>query len=247
MPAIGRSSARSWSSASPDQEIAGGHERDRGHMPIGRHRIEERLGAELRCKLDRDHGGRKDDAEAGAAIRWAARRSARRTGSNVTPAVLICRLLIGLLRYELTVYSAAVSCAGAAEAAEAALAAMEIGDRGAQIVGAEVGPQRVDEAELGVGRLPQQEIGQPLFAAGADEEIDVVLALPHRACQQPARTPRATAARSPRQARGRVGDGVARRVVDRDPQMQPRAGGRAPLGVARCRRRGRRAAGRGGR
>ena len=61
---------------------------------------------------------------------------------------------------------------------------MEVGDGGAQVVGAEVGPQGVDEAELGVGAFPEEKIGQPLFAAGADEEIDVAAgALPR---EQPA-------------------------------------------------------------
>ena len=59
------------------------------------------------------------------------------------------------------------------QAAEAPLAALEIGDGRAQIVGAEIGPQRIDEAQLGVGRLPQQEVGQPLLAAGADDKVDV--------------------------------------------------------------------------
>ena len=62
---------------------------------------------------------------------------------------------------------------------------MEVGDGGAQIVGAEVGPQSVDEAELGVGALPQQEVGQPLLAAGADEEIDRRVPAPCRASRRP--------------------------------------------------------------
>ena len=41
------------------------------------------------------------------------------------------------------------------------------------IVGAKIGPQTIDEAELGVGALPQQEIREPLFASRADEEVDV--------------------------------------------------------------------------
>src|SRR3954471_17184990 len=51
--------------------------------------------------------------------------------------------------------------------AEAAVAAPEIGDCGAEARGIEVGPQGVDEAELGIGRLPQQEIGQAFLATGA--------------------------------------------------------------------------------
>ena len=63
--------------------------------------------------------------------------------------------------------------ADGADAPEAPFAPMEVGDGGTQIVGAEVGPQGVDEAELGVGAFPEEKIGQPLFAAGADEEIDL--------------------------------------------------------------------------
>ena len=59
------------------------------------------------------------------------------------------------------------------EPAEAPLAAMEFRHRGAQLVGAEVRPQGVEEAELRIGGFPQQEIRQPFLAAGADQEIDV--------------------------------------------------------------------------
>ena len=48
---------------------------------------------------------------------------------------------------------------------------------------AEVGPQRVGEVELGVGRLPQQEVRQPLLARGADEQVELAAA---RACDSAA-------------------------------------------------------------
>ena len=51
-----------------------------------------------------------------------------------------------------------------------------IGERlngGREIGSGEVGPQDVGEVKLGVGRLPQQEVTQPLFSAGADQQIDV--------------------------------------------------------------------------
>ena len=38
----------------------------------------------------------------------------------------------------------------------------------------EVGPQLVGEDQLGVGGLPQQVVGQPLLAAGADDQVGVV-------------------------------------------------------------------------
>src|SRR5882672_5117269 len=106
----------------------------------------------------------------------------------------------------------------AIETAEAALATVEIRDRRGQIGGVEIGPQRVDEAELSVGGLPQQEIRQPLFSARADEEIDVGAGVATAAGEQAAEGEAGWRAVSEPVCR-RVGDGVARRVVDRDPQM----------------------------
>ena len=60
---------------------------------------------------------------------------------------------------------------------------MEIRDRGAQVLGAEVGPERVDEAQFRIGAFPQQEIREPLLAAGADQQVDVAagaVALPRQ-------------------------------------------------------------------
>src|SRR5262249_45693578 len=37
----------------------------------------------------------------------------------------------------------------------------------------EVGPERVEEDELGVGRLPEQVVGEALLTGGAQEEIDI--------------------------------------------------------------------------
>src|SRR5262245_33940654 len=62
------------------------------------------------------------------------------------------------------------------QTAEAPVAPPELGNRCAQAVGVEVGPQRVDEAELGVGRLPEKKVRKTLLAAGADQEVDVVTA-----------------------------------------------------------------------
>ena len=46
-----------------------------------------------------------------------------------------------------------------AEPAEAPLATAEVGDGCGEIVRAEVGPQGIDEAELGIRRFPQQKVG----------------------------------------------------------------------------------------
>ena len=44
---------------------------------------------------------------------------------------------------------------------------------GREIGPGELRPQDVGEVELGVGRLPKQEVTQSLFSAGADEQIHV--------------------------------------------------------------------------
>src|SRR5262249_32579081 len=40
-----------------------------------------------------------------------------------------------------------------------------------QLLAPEVGPEDRGEVELGVGRLPEQEVGQPLFTRCADEQV----------------------------------------------------------------------------
>ena len=46
-------------------------------------------------------------------------------------------------------------------------------ERVAEVIGAEVGPERVGEDELGVGRLPEHEVRDPELARGADQEVDL--------------------------------------------------------------------------
>src|SRR5215471_15630417 len=60
------------------------------------------------------------------------------------------------------------------ECAEAPVAAAEVGDGRGEVIRAEIRPQGVDKAELGVGGFPEQEIRQPFLAPGADEQIDVL-------------------------------------------------------------------------
>src|SRR5215471_1953053 len=59
------------------------------------------------------------------------------------------------------------------QAAEPALAAAVFGERLLEHGAVEVGPMRGDEDELAIGSLPQQEVGEPLLAAGADDEIGI--------------------------------------------------------------------------
>src|SRR5919108_5564539 len=58
-----------------------------------------------------------------------------------------------------------------AGAAEPALAPRVRGDGLVQGFGAEVGPERIGEVELGVRELPEEEVGDALLAARADEEV----------------------------------------------------------------------------
>ena len=46
-------------------------------------------------------------------------------------------------------------------------------ERLGEIVGLEFRPHPLGEMQFGVGAFPEQEVRQPLLAAGADDEIDV--------------------------------------------------------------------------
>ena len=48
------------------------------------------------------------------------------------------------------------------------------GQRALELLAVEVGPQLVREVQLRVGGLPQQEVGQPQLAAGADDQLRVL-------------------------------------------------------------------------
>src|SRR5262245_21981140 len=61
------------------------------------------------------------------------------------------------------------------DAAVASIALLIRDHRLEQIAPAEIGPQRVGHPDLGVGDLPQQEIADAHFAAGADEQIRIGL------------------------------------------------------------------------
>src|SRR5258708_4837916 len=60
-----------------------------------------------------------------------------------------------------------------ADAAIATFAPAELGDRLLEMLLAEIGPQRVDEHQLGIGALPEQEIADPLLAAGPDQKVGI--------------------------------------------------------------------------
>ena len=57
--------------------------------------------------------------------------------------------------------------------AEPAVPALELADGLEQVLSAEVGPQHVGEHQLAVGQLPEQEVGDPELAGGADDQIRI--------------------------------------------------------------------------
>ena len=57
--------------------------------------------------------------------------------------------------------------------AEATLPMLVVEDRLVEIALTEVGPKEIHEAELRVGQLPEQEVADPLFATGTDEQVGI--------------------------------------------------------------------------
>ena len=55
----------------------------------------------------------------------------------------------------------------------AALALLVLGDALEQMMTTEIRPERGRDVNLGVCQLPQQEVAEPHFAAGADDEIGI--------------------------------------------------------------------------
>ena len=103
---------------------------------------------------------------------------------------------------------------------------------GSEIGPGEVRPQDVGEVELSVGRLPQQEVTQSLFSAGADEQIHVT------------RTARCVDGLTQGLLEGLAGRGhplgdtagrrqqrLAGRIVDRNPEVESGSFARALLDV----------------
>ena len=62
---------------------------------------------------------------------------------------------------------------GLAETTEAAFAALVGGDGFEEMEAVEVGPEAIGDVDLGVGDLPEEEVGDALLAGGTDDEIGV--------------------------------------------------------------------------
>src|SRR5437764_5531823 len=104
--------------------------------------------------------------------------------------------------------------------AEATPSACIVLERGTEILAAEVGPQLVDEHELGVGRLPEQEVRDPQLAGRTDQQIGVrQLRLVEEGREPFLVEPRGINIRFERAPRS-SDDLCATAVVERDPQLQ---------------------------
>src|SRR6516165_99658 len=66
---------------------------------------------------------------------------------------------------------ARVGMTGVGQGAEAALAALVGFDRGKQLTRAEIGPQRVGEIQLRIGRLIKNKVRQPHLARGSNQQV----------------------------------------------------------------------------
>ena len=114
---------------------------------------------------------------------------------------------------------------------------MEAGKCLGEIVGIELGPHPLGEMQFGIGRLPQQKVGEALLTAGADDEVDVAQVRVARN-----KLGKFFAARHwlARELGHGIEDRIARRIINGNAQMQRLAGegrglricdrGRDPLG-----------------
>src|SRR5205085_1446709 len=101
--------------------------------------------------------------------------------------------------------------------AEAAPAAGVVVEGCAELLLAEVGPERVDEDELGVRELPQEEVRDPQLAGGPDQQIRVR----HLGGAQKRREHRLVSlAPGPNGAVRGLDDLRAASVVERDPEIE---------------------------
>ncbi len=95
---------------------------------------------------------------------------------------------------------------------------MELLEGGAEVGGFEVGPHAGSKDQLRVGGLPQQEVAEPLLAAGSNQQVDFG-----------AETLRYGLTGGRGAATDRVQNRIAAGVVDGQPQIQDRAGGSEAL------------------
>ena len=104
----------------------------------------------------------------------------------------------------------------------------EISEGCAQMFGAEIRPQGFDEVELRVGRFPQQKVRQALFAAGADEQVDIAASLRLRRSEETAESLARGRMICP-PAGGCIRNRIARGIIESNLQIEPRFRGQCPF------------------
>src|ERR1019366_1384575 len=77
-----------------------------------------------------------------------------------------------------------LAISGPPSPAESAPALGVLGEGLLERLAREVRPQLLAEDQLGVGRLPQQVVGEPSLAAGADDQVGIVHLGPIEACAE---------------------------------------------------------------
>jgi hypothetical protein len=108
---------------------------------------------------------------------------------------------------------------------------MELGNRLLEVGSGEVRPAAIGEIELGVSAFPEKKVAQPLFPAGADQEIDIATrAGPVVDFAQRVRELFARKVLDMGETLRRAEHGIACGIVDRDAQIECRAVSRGLFG-----------------
>src|ERR1035438_5848259 len=127
---------------------------------------------------------------------------------------------------------AAVSARIAPQCAKSALATGVVLECAVEPLLAEVRPETVGEVQLRISAFPQQKIAEPLFAAGANQQIDLACGIQGMidfVQQAPKRlTIKIRDVLGPPRSRN---DAVLRRIVDRDAQVHSGSGGAQALAL----------------
>src|SRR5215475_13260217 len=74
--------------------------------------------------------------------------------------------------------------AASAGGAIPAVAAMKLTDGKFEVVAGEVGPEAIEENQLRIGALPEQEVADALFSAGADQQVRIGHAAGHEEARE---------------------------------------------------------------
>src|SRR5271163_3333823 len=171
------------------------------------------------CSWDIDDAGEQNvRGRSGAVwwfVKWDRNQDAKRNANSYRGVVRI--------RFSL-------ACDGVRQSAAGAFAFAEFVDGGFEIGGSEIGPAFGEKHELGESAFPQEKIGKALFAAGADEEIDLQGATAVNFGEDVGEG-FGGKFRGFVETRGRLKNGFARGVIDGQAQMQPRAARSGGFGI----------------